>query len=152
MKLFPLGLALSGALLVAACGQEPQTRGYVVDDKALEQIRPGVSAESVILILGTPSMVSTVGGKGYYYVSQKVAQRYQFMEAKVTDQRVIAVHIDAKNKVERVANYGIEDGKIFDFISRTTPSGGEEMTLVRQILRANNLFNPNAPAGSQPGS
>lgn len=152
MKLFPLGLALSGALLVAACGQDAQTRGYVVDDKALEQIKPGVSAESVILILGTPSMVSTVGGKGYYYVSQRVSQRYQFMEAKITDQRVIAVHVDAKNKVERVANYGIEDGKVFDFISRTTPTGGEELTLVRQLLRANNLFNPNAPSNAQPGS
>lgn len=152
MKLFNLGIALSAALLTAGCGQDTQTRGYVVDDQALEQIKPGVSAESVILILGTPSMVSTVGGKGYYYVSQKVSQRYQFMEAKITDQRVIAVHLDPKNKVERVANYGIEDGKVFDFISRTTPAGGEEMTLVRQLMRANNLFNPNAPAGAQPGS
>jgi len=125
------------------------TRGYVLDERALEQIKPGSSAESVVLIMGTPSVVSTVGGKGYYYVSQKLSQRYQFMNKAITDQRVIAIHLDKNNKVERVAHYGMEDGKVFDFISGRTPTGGEELTFVRQLLRASNFGQPGTSI--QPG-
>ncbi|HRK25155.1 MAG TPA: outer membrane protein assembly factor BamE [Beijerinckiaceae bacterium] len=145
-----LALALGAPLLLTACGQDPTVRGYVLDERALEQIKPGSSAESVILVLGTPSVVSTVGGKGYYYITQKLSQRYQFMQQTITDQRVLAVHLDAKNKVERVANYGLEDGKLFDFITRRTPTGGDELSFVRQLLRASNLSAPGAGPG-QPG-
>lgn len=144
-----LAAALTAPLL-AACGQDPVVRGYVQDDRALEQIKPGTSAEGVVLVLGTPSVVSTVGGKGYYYITQKVAQRYQFMNPSITDQRVLAVHLDAKNKVERVANYGLEDGKLFDFISRKTPTGGDELSFVRQLLKASNLSAP-GQTSVQPG-
>ncbi len=145
-----LAMTISVASVLSGCGEPPAIRGYQVDDRALEQIKPGTSAESVVLVLGTPSMVSTVGGKGYYYVSQSVSQRYQFMAPTITDQRVIAVFIDGKNKVERVGNYGMEDGKVFDFVSRQTPTGGDELSLIRQLLKASNLSSPNSPTG-QPG-
>ena len=35
-----------------------------------------------------------------------------------------------------IASYGLQDGVVFDFISRTTPTGGNELSLVRQLLRA----------------
>lgn len=141
--------AIAAPLLLTACGQDPMVRGYVLDERALEQIKVGSSAESVVLVLGTPSVVSTVGGKGYYYITQKLAQRYQFMTQTITDQRVVAVFLDSRNKVERIANYGIEDGKLFDFISRRTPTGGEELSFVRQLLKASSLSPPGATP--QPG-
>ena len=39
-------------------------------------------------------------------------------------------------KVEKIANYGMQDGVVFDFYSQTTPTGGNELSLVRQLLRA----------------
>jgi outer membrane protein assembly factor BamE (lipoprotein component of BamABCDE complex) len=130
---------LCGAALVAValagCDDQSFTRGYVPDQQALAQIKPGSSAEQVILVMGTPSTVSTVGGKTYYYISQQVSRRFQFMPEKISDQRVLAISIDGKNKVEKIANYGIEDGKVFDFISRTTPTGGAELSLLRQLLK-----------------
>jgi outer membrane protein assembly factor BamE (lipoprotein component of BamABCDE complex) len=60
----------------------------------------------------------------------------------VVDQRVTAVYFDNGLRVERVAVYGIQDGKVFDFISRTTPSGGQETSFLGQILRGTNSFNP----------
>ena len=50
------------------------------------------------------------------------------MQQQVIDQRVIAVYFDKNRTVQRVANYGLQDGKIFDFISRTTPTSGQEMS------------------------
>jgi outer membrane protein assembly factor BamE (lipoprotein component of BamABCDE complex) len=93
-------------------------------------------------VLGTPSTVSTVGGKTYYYVSQRLTRQFQFMGERLRDQQVVAVYIDPKNKVSRVANYGLQDGVVFDFISRTTPTAGEEITLLRQLLRASNILAP----------
>ena len=144
---------IAAPLALAGCAAEPQMRGYLVDQQALSQVKIGSSAEHVILSLGTPSVVSTVGGRGYYYISQKTAQMYQFMRPDVVDQSVIAVHLDAKNKVERIGHYGIQDGVLFDFISRTTPTGGDELTFVRQLLRASS-FTPSGLGGGgarQPG-
>lgn len=130
------GIALA-ALLLGGCqtDQSPGTRGFVLDEKALDQIKPGSSAEQVVLVLGTPSTTSTVGGKAYYYISQKVSQTFQFMDEKITDQRVIAIYLNDKNKVERVANFGLKDGVVFDFISRETPTGGIENSFITSLFR-----------------
>lgn len=129
-------VAASALLAVAGCADQGiGQRGYVLDEKAFEQIKPGASAEQVILAMGTPSTTSTVGGKTYYYISQKVSQPVLFMNEKITDQRVIAIYLDGKNKVERVANYGMQDGKVFDFISRTTPTGGAENAFLSNLFR-----------------
>jgi outer membrane protein assembly factor BamE (lipoprotein component of BamABCDE complex) len=137
-----LSLAVAATLALGACESEVINRGWQMDDRALEQIKPGASAEQVLLVLGTPSTVSTVGGKTYYYVSQRLTRRFQFMGERLEDQRVIAVYIDAKNRVSRVANFGLQDGQMFDFISRTTPTSGDEVTILRQLFRAANLFAP----------
>jgi outer membrane protein assembly factor BamE (lipoprotein component of BamABCDE complex) len=141
-----LALTIAISLGLAACEGEIINRGWQVDEKALEQIKPGASAEQVLLVMGTPSTVSTVGSKTYYYVSQRLSRPMQFMGEKLEDQRVVAVYLDAKNKVSRVANFGIQDGVLFDFISRTTPSGGEELSVLRQLFRASNLLAPLPPS------
>jgi outer membrane protein assembly factor BamE (lipoprotein component of BamABCDE complex) len=139
--------AVVGATLgLAACEGEIINRGWQIDERALEQIQPGSSAEQVLLVLGTPSMVSTVGGKTYFYVSQRLTRRFQFQNATIQDQRVVAIYLDDKNKVSRVANFGIQDGQIFDFVSRTTPSGGDELTILRQLFRASNILAPLPPS------
>ena len=53
-----------------------------------------------------------------------------------------AIYFDNGLRVERVALYGLQDGQVFDFISRTTPSGGEESSFLGQILKGTNKFNP----------
>ena len=135
------GLAL-GAMALSGCNTGTLTfqegtgiRGYVLDEKALDQIKPGVAAETVVTVLGTPSTTSTVGGKTYYYISQKISQPALFMEEKITDQRVVVIYLDGKNKVERVANYGLKDGVVFDFVSRTTPTGGADASFIASLFR-----------------
>jgi outer membrane protein assembly factor BamE (lipoprotein component of BamABCDE complex) len=135
-----LGLVLGSGL--AGCTGEVITRGYVLDEKTLGELKPGANVEKVLSTLGTPSTVSTVGNKTFYYISQMTKRPVQFMEARVTDQRVLAVYFDKNFKVERVANYGLQDGMVFDFISRTTPTSGTEQSFVRQLFRGLGSFNP----------
>jgi outer membrane protein assembly factor BamE (lipoprotein component of BamABCDE complex) len=133
--------ALLGSTLTACVGEEFQ-RGYLVDERAVSQVKKGMSAEQVLDTLGTPSTVSTVGNKNWYYISQVSRRSMQFMPEQVVDQRVTAVYFDKSLKVERVALYGIQDGKVFDFISRTTPSGGEDQSFIGQIFKGTTGFNP----------
>jgi outer membrane protein assembly factor BamE (lipoprotein component of BamABCDE complex) len=130
-----LALALTAAFALAGCGglsgfSETLQRGYVLPEGALEQIPIGASQEQVLIVLGTPSTVATVNGEAFYYISQKAQRRVAFMPYDVVDQRVVAVYFDKDRKVQRIANYGIRDGKVFDYISRTTPSGGEQQSIM----------------------
>src|SRR5580698_10068364 len=113
------------------CFGETFQRGYMLPDGALQQIPLGASQEQVLIVLGTPSTVATVSGEAFYYISQRSERAVAFMPQEVVDQRVIAVYFDKKRRVERVANYGIKDGKIFDYVSRTTPTGGIELSYLK---------------------
>lgn len=127
-------LVFALALSLAGCGETFQ-RGYVLPDGALEQIPLGASQEQVLLVLGTPSTVATVSGEAFYYISQKADRPIAFMPTKVTDQRVIAIYFDRQRKVQRLAEYGYKDGKIFDFVSQTTPTSGADLNFITTILR-----------------
>jgi len=126
-------LALS--LLVAGCVGETFQRGYMLPDGALQQIPLGASQEQVLIVLGTPSTVATVSGESFYYISQRAERPLSFMQTKIVDQRVIAVYFDRNRKVQRLAEYGIKDGKVFDFLSRTTPTGGADMSIINGFFR-----------------
>src|SRR5690349_3553092 len=131
-----MAVALIGALALAACGMtETLQRGYVIPEGALEQIPIGATQEQVLIILGTPSTVATVSGDAFYYISQKAQRSAAFMPHEVVDQRVIGVYFDKDRRVIRLANYGIKDGKIFDFYSQTTPTGEQELSYIRNIFK-----------------
>ena len=127
-------LALS--LLLGGClFSESYQRGYIVPEGALEQLPIGSSQEQVLIVLGTPSTVATVSGEAFYYISQRTERGAYFLHQSVVDQRVIAVYFDRNRRVERLANYGLKDGKVFDYISRTTPTGGDELNYLSYIFR-----------------
>jgi outer membrane protein assembly factor BamE (lipoprotein component of BamABCDE complex) len=123
---------------LAGCFTQTYQHGYVLADGALEQIPLGATQEQVLIVLGTPSTVATVSGEVFYYISQR-AEQTAFMPQKVVDQRVVAVYFDKKRRVERLANYGLQDGKIFDFVSRTTPTAGQELSYLIYIFKIFNL-------------
>jgi len=120
--------------LLGGCITQSYQRGYMVPEGALDQVPLGASQEQVLIVLGTPSTVATISGEVFYYISQRTEQT-SFLPQKEVDRRVIAVYFDKNRKVERLANYGIRDGKIFDYISRTTPSGGQEQNALTYLFK-----------------
>ncbi|EKS38761.1 outer membrane protein assembly factor BamE [Afipia clevelandensis] len=132
-------VALAGAVLAACTGEQFQ-KGYILPQGALEQIPIGASQDQVLIVMGTPSTVATLSGEVFYYISQRSERKVAFMQQSVVDQRVIAIYFDKNRTVTRIANYGLQDGKIFDFISRTTPTSGQEMSYLTPIFK---LLSPN---------
>ena len=137
-------LALAATLALGGCDSFTQVyqRGYVLPEGALEQVPLGATQDQVLIVLGTPSTVATVSGEVFYYISQRAEQKLAFLPQQVTNQRVIAVYFDKQRRVERIANYGLKDGRVFDFVARVTPSGGTELNYL------NYIFSITKPIGS----
>jgi outer membrane protein assembly factor BamE (lipoprotein component of BamABCDE complex) len=127
--------AMALGLVLVGCTGEQFQRGYILPPGALEQVQIGASQDQVLVVLGTPSTVATLDGDVFYYISQRTERKVAFMHQQVIDQRVIAVYFDKNRMVRRVANYGLKDGKIFDFISRTTPTGGQEISYLAPLFK-----------------
>jgi outer membrane protein assembly factor BamE (lipoprotein component of BamABCDE complex) len=124
-------------LLLGGCFSETYRKGYIVPEGALEQIPIGSTQEQVLLVLGTPSTVATVSGEAFYYISQRAERPVGFMPQELTDQRVVAVYFDKGRRVQRLADYGMKDGRVFDFVSRTTPTGGKDVGLITGMFTIN---------------
>ena len=123
------------AILLGGCFSETYQRGYIIPEGALEQIPIGSTQEQVLIVLGTPSTVATVSGEAFYYISQRAERRVGFMPQQIVDQRVVAVYFDKNRRVERLANYGLKDGRVFDFVSRATPTGGKDVAYLNALFK-----------------
>jgi outer membrane protein assembly factor BamE (lipoprotein component of BamABCDE complex) len=130
---------------------ETLSEGYILDEKALAFVPVGSSREQVILSLGSPSSTATFDNEVFYYISQKRKRSVAFMQPKVTDRRILAVYFDQKSKVASISNYGLQDGKVFDFISRTTPTGGKDLSFLGQLLAGVGKAPGSIGAGGPPG-
>ena len=50
------------------------------------------------------------------------------------DRRIVAVRFDANDVVEDVDTYGVEDGRVIDLATQTTPTQGRQLTVLQQVL------------------
>ncbi len=108
--------------------------GYVLDKDSLDLIPEGSSREQVLLSMGTPSTTATFDGEVFYYISQKRQRPVAFMKPKLVEQTVVAIYFNKEGTVARRAIYTLQDGRVFDTISRTTPTGGRDLTFLQQLL------------------
>jgi len=130
-----IAVMLAFGVLLGGCFSETYHRGYILPDGALEQIPIGSTQEQVLIVLGTPSTVATLGGEAFYYISQRSERPVGFMPQQVVDQRVVAVYFNRNRRVERLADYRLKDGRVFDFVSRTTPTGGKDVAYLNAMFK-----------------
>ncbi len=107
-----------------------------------------MSQDQVVLTLGSPNTTSAVNDNVYYYISSTTETPMGLMAPRVIDRRILAVYFDDTRKVTRVAHYGLEDGKVIDFITRETPSFGSEDGLLKELFRN---IGSGVPAAGQTG-
>lgn len=127
---------IAACLVLAACDSNIIKHGVQFHEGDLQQIQPGMSQEQVRMNLGTPSTTAVVGtSQAFYYISSTATQT-AFMLPTEQDRQVVAVYFNQGGTVDRVANYGLKDGRVFDYVSRTTPApGGKDVGIVTQLFR-----------------
>lgn len=129
-------LALTVAFGLGGCADQINKHGYLFHESDLQQVQPGMAQEQVRQALGTPTTTTTSGsGNVFYYISSTEKQS-AFWSPTETDRQVVAVYFSETGLVDRTANYGLKDGKVFDFVSRTTPApGAKDEGLLKQLFR-----------------
>jgi outer membrane protein assembly factor BamE (lipoprotein component of BamABCDE complex) len=131
---FVMALAGAAALVLTGCTQTVQ-HGYIPSEIALQQVPVGSSRDQVLIALGTPSTIGDYNGEVFYYISQTRKQAALFLDARIVDQRILAVYFDRNDRVAQIAEYGLQDGELFDFVTMTTPTGGQDLNFIQGLLR-----------------
>ncbi|GGF70870.1 MULTISPECIES: outer membrane protein assembly factor BamE [Terasakiella] len=138
---FGLGALLGAALMLNACGAQYATRGNLPTEQRLSEVIPGeVHARDVAEILGTPSTFSTFGGESWYYISERV-EYFAFLEPKILDRKVIRVQFSKDGTVEKVDERDNQHTRDIQFVERTTPTAGNELSFFEQIFGNLGRFN-----------
>ena len=139
---FSMLLAGAAALLLAGCTPRIDQRGNKPDEEQVTQIMPGVDDKNrVAELIGTPSTVSTFNDRTWYYISKRT-ETTAFLDPDVTDQEILAIQFDDSGIVDNMRVYGLEDGRTLAYVDRTTPTEGNELTIIQQLLGNLGRFNP----------
>jgi len=130
-----LSIAALFALVLTACSETVTKHGFHFHDNDLQQVRPGMSQEEVKTTLGTPTTTATVGGgTAYYYIGSTEGQK-SFLKPVEKDRKVLAIYFSQLGSVERVAQYGLKDGKVFDYVKQETPHHARDESMLKALFR-----------------
>ena len=145
-----IGICLAGLVLaISACTPRIDQRGNRPDEDLVVQINPGVDDKyRVAELLGTPSAITTFGDRTWYYISKRT-ETTAFFDPDTVDQEVLEIRFDEQDIVTAIRIYGPEDSREVALVERETPTEGNELTLLQQLLGNLGRFNPtgdDAPA------
>lgn len=130
----PAALA-AACLALAGCSETVTKRGHLFQENDLQQVRPGMSQDQVRTSLGTPTTTAAVGsGSAFYYISSTETSK-AFFKPTEKDRTVLAVYFTPMGSVERVAQYGLKDGKVFDFVKNETPHQARDEGMLKALFR-----------------
>lgn len=126
------GVAL--AALVAGCSPVIRSHGYAPMPEEMSELRVGVDTRATVQSkIGRPAGTGAFADNDWYYVSSKV-EHLTYHAPKVVDRRVVAVLFDQNDVVAAVNEYGLEDGRIVDLETKTTPTHGRQLTILEQAF------------------
>jgi outer membrane protein assembly factor BamE (lipoprotein component of BamABCDE complex) len=139
------------ALVMISCSPVERTHGYVPRADELDSIQAGQDTRgSVQRKLGRPSTVGSFDDNKWYYISRKTKQ-YSFFKPENVEQKIVAISFDDNGLVDDVNQYGLEDGRVIDLVTRTTPTFGRELTVLQQMFGNIGRFNASNLGSDTPG-
>jgi len=130
-------------MMVAACAPTETTRGNFLFVEDVQTIKPmETSKNDVLNLLGTPTSTAVFDDKTWYYVGLKT-EKESFFDEKVVERQIYKLTFTDDNLVQSVSRV---DDEALDvpLASRVTPTSGNEVTFLQQMLGNLGRFNPPA--------
>ena len=138
-----LVLFVAACVFLAGCTPVISKRGYIENADAEAGIAiGGDNKTSVEQKLGDPSVQASFTSDAWYYITQ-VERQVAFFNPTIESRHILAIYFDKDGKVTDMKHYGLEDGNVVAFETRTTPTRGREMTFLQQLFNAT----PGMPGG-----
>ena len=126
---------------LVSCTARETTRGNFLYAEDIDSIKPTISTQTdVMRTLGTPTAKAVFDEQTWYYVGLKT-EKESFFDEKVVEKQVYKIVFDEQNIVKTVA---LEESENVDVpvSSRVTPTSGNEVTFIQQVLGNIGKFNP----------
>lgn len=134
-------LLCTGASLLAACTPTVAQRGNLLEERQVSQIVPTIHTQSDVLrILGSPTTIAPFDESTWYYIGQET-EKHGILDPEIVQERIVVVHFDEEGIVSHIETP--QNMRIAVPIERSkTPTHGNEVTAVQQLLGNLGKFNP----------
>ena len=131
-------------VMLTACAPMTATRGNLLEESRTEQIKEGVSTrDDVFKALGSPTTVSPFNNNVWYYMGQKTEKRGIF-DPDVVEEKIVVVKFDDNQIVQSIEE--MNDARIdVPIDAHKTPTYGNDVTVIQQLLGNLGKFNPKDP-------
>ena len=140
MKITLVFAALVATLTFTACTPMKATRGNIVEDYRLAEVVPGVSSRTNVLkSLGSPTTQAPFDENVWYYLGQKTEKRGIF-DPKVVEDKVVVVAFREDGIVDTIEEVEADQINV-PRVRRKTPTSGNEITVMEQLLGNVGRFN-----------
>lgn len=132
---------LAATVASAACTARVDMRGNLPDPDLVAQITVGKhDRNAVIETLGSPSTTAVFDDEVWYYISQRT-ETLAFLAPKVIERQVLIVHFDRRGIVAAIETHDLDDARTIERVERTTPTAGNELTFIDQLVGNFGRFN-----------
>lgn len=121
------------AIALASCERNIESHGDLPMPDRLAQVEPGRTKSDVLALLGTPSSTFAIGTERWYYVSNQT-EAFAIFPIEELERLVIVIDFDKSGKVTQIRKLGLKDGKEIDMASRVTPTTGQNMSILGQMI------------------
>lgn len=130
-----LAAALAAGLMggLAACSPTIEPHGDLPQADHLAQIEPGRTRSDVLALLGTPSTTFNLDAERWYYISNQTKE-YTWHPITEVSRLVIVIDFDKSGTVTSVKKLTLEDGQDIAMIDRKTPTSGNGLSLIGQLV------------------
>ena len=133
-------LVIAGSL--ASCSSEVRTHGVLVEGPSLQKVVVGRSTkQDVLRAFGPPSITSLFGKQETWLYIGSQQHQYAFYKNEELERSIISVHFNSSGIVADLAESGLEDGESVAIVTRKTPTSGNDVTVLEQLIGNIGKFN-----------
>ena len=126
---------------IGACESRVSTRGNLPDPGLVAEVSEGgISKQEIAEILGSPSSVNVFGQETWYYISERV-ESLAFFQPEVKERQILIIKFNKDGIMQAIKHMDLNDGRQLDHVERKTPTFGQELTVIGQILGNFQKFN-----------
>ncbi len=125
----------------------PQTRGNKVDGELLAQLVPGTSTRTdVTSLIGSPTARASFDDNTWIYIGEVTKPVIGGIQM-INDQEVVVLNFDGAGVLRNITRKGMADAQPVAVVARSTPSPGNDASLIQQLLGNVGRFSPGGALG-----